>query len=707
MSFDSRRPNWLNEWKFFVLLSFVSFAFAFALRCIELPKWSNPLCSWNGEYIMGTHDAYYWLAGAKGVGSAADHPMARLVAFLGSFINAPLGNIAFWLPAVFAGLTSVAALIWGMVIGGRWVALAGAVYATAIPAFYFRTRLSYYDTDVVTLFFPVLISGLLAGWIIQGVRNSWLPEKSEQVTDFEPTLYDYALPYFAGLMTLYGETWHSDVSMYGFLVVGMGAVLSILCARTADSRVTLFKGLLIYSVASFVGVAGSFISIALIYVFLDSSFKRYKQLDNILILVAVLAIVLSLSGAGLAAFEVIYTKIFSYMKPVAEGGAVAGNGPVYPGVTQSVIEAQNISFDTLFENVFGSKALGWAGFISFIGLVLVRPTSILLAPLALAGLAAVFMGGRFGMFCGLPIGVGLAGFSVWIISKVAKNVQLEKAASWLAPCCVILVLLTSNMNIYRNIAATPIIFPEHVQGLVEAGKYMPAGSTVWTWWDWGYATMYYTGRDSFANGGMHPGPILFPLALPFTTPSIPQANQFIKYCALQNNNPASVWEKKTGSEVQRMIKSFGEKNYAFPVKNKQFIVVTWKDVSLAYWIMYYGSWDVATGIGTHPQVMQLYSPFSVDFENGSIVLKDSGAQYSLRGFNILGSKTANVRTYDKNVGPTLVLNELVRQGFLVDDFAAQSTMLKLLTWNPGSPAISSYFKLLYEGGPFVRIYEVL
>ncbi len=704
MRHEFERPLWLSQWKIFVLLSVVSFVFAFAIRMLEYPQWvSNPLCSWNGEYIMGTHDAYYWLAGAKGVGSAIDHPMAKLVRILGEITGIEYGNIGFWLPAIFAGFTAVAALIWGMILGGSWVAMAGAVYATTIPAFYFRTRLSFYDTDIVTLLFPVLISGLIAAWLVQGLSVSWFKDEDSQ--NFKPTIYDYALPVIAGFMTSFGETWHTDVRMFGFLVVVMGVVLSLICAKSAADRVTLLRGLLIYSLVCFLGLSGVLLVGLLVLSSVNRKFKNNEHLNSLGFMLIALTVVLFFSGAGEVVLQSLYGKVVNYIKPVSESSLIGEKGPVYPGITQSVIEAQNIDFRALFQNIFGNNILGWLGFIAYFGLVLLRPVSILLLPLAIAGVAAVYMGGRFGMFCGLPIGLALAWIPTYLLGK--KFSQFAKKYAWVIPVYVIITLLGLNWNLYSHSLAVPIIFPEHVQALKESGKVMPKGSTVWTWWDWGYASMYYTEHDSFANGGKHPGTILYPLALPFTTPSLKQANQFIKYSALQDNNPSKVWEDMTGTAVQDLIKSFSIKNYSLPVKHKQYIVVTWKDVSLLYWILYYGSWNVGTGIGVHPQVMQLFSAFQVNFDDGSLVLKDSGTKYLLSGISILGKNEANVKKYNKNIGPTLVLNKIVSQGFLIDEMSAMSAMVKLLTWNPQAPAISKYFKLVYEGGPFVRVFEVI
>ena len=47
----------------------VVFAVSFGFRCLDYPAWNHDQFKVGNEFIMGTHDAYYWLAGAVGVGA--------------------------------------------------------------------------------------------------------------------------------------------------------------------------------------------------------------------------------------------------------------------------------------------------------------------------------------------------------------------------------------------------------------------------------------------------------------------------------------------------------------------------------------------------------------------------------------------------------------------------------------------------------------
>ncbi|MHC1753273.1 hypothetical protein [Humidesulfovibrio sp.] len=64
------------------LLAFFGFVLTLGVHLLELPNW-NAAIYWAGaERILATHDAYCWLAGAKGVGDYAGFGMAALARLL-------------------------------------------------------------------------------------------------------------------------------------------------------------------------------------------------------------------------------------------------------------------------------------------------------------------------------------------------------------------------------------------------------------------------------------------------------------------------------------------------------------------------------------------------------------------------------------------------------------------------------------------------
>ncbi|MDC7217784.1 MAG: STT3 domain-containing protein, partial [Spirochaetales bacterium] len=367
---DFRKADWFANWKVLLIFAVLSFAFAFGLRAMELPKWDNPSFMVDGEYIMGTHDAYAWLAGVKGVGKAATNPMSILVKMLGSITGAQYGNIAFWLPAVFAGFTAMAAFAWGLLTGGPWIGFCAGVYATSIPMFLFRTRLSYYDTDLVTLLFPLIISFLMARWISWGIRSSWLPGDSK-VESFRPQVWQYLLPVVGGICVSFGRQWHGDVFLFGLYTLFASLFLVFLCG-TKENRPVLLEGLTYFCVTAMLGWIGAVLSIACIGFLLKNDFREHRIYKKIYFYLLVMLAAVLFSDTGMQLYY-LGEKVLSYLKPVADAAEKSVAQIHYPGIAQSVIEAQNISFEVLFNNLTGNMYLSGFGLVGFLFLLVRRP----------------------------------------------------------------------------------------------------------------------------------------------------------------------------------------------------------------------------------------------------------------------------------------------------------------------------------------------
>ena len=699
---DKNISSWIADNKLVLLLAVCSFAMAFGLRAVEYGSWSNPAFSVDGEYIMGTHDAYYWLAGAKGVGSAATNPMAGLLRFLHAATGAQYANIAFWLPAVFAGLCALAAFGWGMLISGPWAGLTSAVYATSIPAYFFRTRLSYYDTDIITLFFPLLISFLLAVYLLPGLRRHWFA-KDESEEPYQPRTVHYIYMLLSGALTSYGAHWHGDVRTFGVILVLVAIGLAVVCARK-DCRAALLRGLLVYAYAAFCGLPGLALAVIFIAALHKNMLQHHKLYNNWLVYLGVLVLTMLLSGVALSMFAAVFAKISSYLKPVA---AISSGvtGPKYPGVAQSVIEAQNIPLEELFFNMSGNATLGMSGFILYFLGIAFYPLLILLLPFAASTLGGMYLGGRFVMFGGIVTGLGLF-LCLVVLMKLVPSLKKYNGLLKGAQAIVLIVLLIVNLLPHlATMAPTPIMGAPHAKALIETGKKIKKDSTVWTWWDWGYATMYYAGVRSFADGGNHAGPVLYPLAYVLTTPIPVQSAQAILFSAENDYNPAKVWDKMSSVEVENMLANFGRKKFDFKKKADQYVVVNWENLNLAYWILYYGAFDLVEGNSKHPQLAPIRKAFDLDFKTGELKM-DGQQSIFLNSCDVMEGKRSFSKVFNQYNPYHLIYDKGIGRGFICGSMAYNSMMVRLLLGDPFKVDLADQFELVYDGYPDVRVYKV-
>lgn len=154
-------PAWTRP----LALAFVVYALSFGMRMLEYPAWQNPEYMLDGEYLLATHDAYHWIAGAEGFEFGAGHPMSELVRLAAAFTGTTPAAVGFWLPPVMASLVAVGVFGWAAALGGVEAGVCAGVLASLAPGFLARTLLGYCDTDLVTLLFPLLMGLGPAFWM--------------------------------------------------------------------------------------------------------------------------------------------------------------------------------------------------------------------------------------------------------------------------------------------------------------------------------------------------------------------------------------------------------------------------------------------------------------------------------------------------------------------------------------------------------------
>lgn len=147
---------------FFILLTFV---LATAARLLELPYWDNPAYLFGGEYLLATHDAYCWIAGAEGFGSGNGQPMAILLRLLSDISGQPPALVGFWVPPFMGGVLAVAVFLWALLLKRPYAGVCAGVLVSLAPAFFARTLLGFYDTDLITLLFALLLGLVPAFWL--------------------------------------------------------------------------------------------------------------------------------------------------------------------------------------------------------------------------------------------------------------------------------------------------------------------------------------------------------------------------------------------------------------------------------------------------------------------------------------------------------------------------------------------------------------
>ncbi len=725
--FLDERPVWREDWKWLVVVALLSYGVTLAIRLMDAGNWAGPGLMVGGEKLLATHDSYGWLAGAKGVGSFTNYGMSLLAWLLSHVSGAPLWKVAFWTPAYLASLVAVGTAFWGWLLGGRRAAIAAGCIGALAPGFYYRSRLGYFDTDPFTLLMPLVIGFMLAHLLSFCCTRGWCatPQERQEAEPLPAALPWLALAY--GLVARVAHFAHDDIRIIGVALFWVALALAAVTGRQGR-RLDALKLLVVYGFVAYAGIrryatvvfvvtpfeVGVLIAAIALVVLL---WRRPQRLGFVLDhpwvwLVAL--IFLAVFCDMLVPLGPYVDKVFSYLKPVADAaksgaGVGAVPGPVYPGITQSIREAKNVVDWTTF--LAGTSVAPWVGVASGLGLVCVlalRPAFMLLLPLTVLGVGSLFMGVRFAMFGGPPMALGLGLGVHWLAKAILHRTGARENVLTLVQILLAGGCLLGYVGPYRDLAPTPVLAPPHAEALMQLKTFAPKDASVWTWWDFGYATQYYAERMTPTDGGRHAGRDIYPTALALMTSSPRQAAQVINMSAGLNQDPARRWDKLSAPEVQQSLALLAVSDQPMKRPPTQYLVVCWEDVGLLYWMGFYGSWDLVNGKGTYARTQDINEAFNVDQGQGLMVFRSNSAPIGIKSVDLLAEKGVRRVLFPMNpVAPHLIINDVAKSVKLMDDLAYNSMAVQLLIGDPGRAEVSRYFKLVHEGFPLVRIYEVL
>ncbi len=724
-------PSWRRDWRTLLLIALVTLCAGMAMRLQELPAWMAPEYIVDGEFIMGTHDAYHWLAGAEGVGSAADQPPATLARWVAGITGTSVANVAFFLPVVFGGLAAVAVVLWAWALGGLPAGLLAGVLATLAPGYYMRSRLGYYDTDIVTLLFPLLVSWGLAFWMSPLLRSQWFDvaqggDDAETATSVErpdaaPAVFGYATqqaalrlaaPVVVGLFGAWAAEWHGHMRTF---VQGSAFLMLILAlaAGRPGQRGELLWGVVLFSLAAFWGWIGALVGAGLAAGLVGS--LRMQATHRRLLwrwTAPLLAAALTLGVSQLGEHSLVggaSSLVGDYLKPAAQQTSLSESGLDYPGIGQSIIEAQDLSTREAFQRLHPWTWLGMVGAGGFVILLLARPQALFLAPFLLLALSSVQLGTRMAMFGAPAMGLGLAMVLYWALRPVFGEKPWASVVMTLVMAVVTIGLAMPAAHFSTRLSPTPVLNRHHVEALLQLGERHQGSfddGVVWTWWDWGYATHYYAHVKSFADGGRHYGEHVFTLGLALTTPNPLQSAQLMQFSSLHEDEPWTQWNRWGLEKTSSFIRELGETPLGYSPEKPIYVVVTFENIRLSPWITYYGTWSFTKREGVHARIANIRDSFNLDWREGIMHFTGEDRSLDVRAVHAMGEASRRDVGYPRNTGPNLLLNAASRQYYALDELAYQGMLTQLLLAKEDSPLLR-HFTMVYDDFPWVRVYEVV
>jgi dolichyl-diphosphooligosaccharide--protein glycosyltransferase len=701
------------------------YGISLVLRLLELPFWQAEVFEIGGEKLMATHDAYFWLAGAQGTSWATDLPLMHFIRILHEITDVAPGNIAFYLPVFLAPLAGLPLCYLAWKQDMPEAGIGAGILGTGCLGYLLRTRLGFCDTDPFALLVPALMGTALILWATPFVRSSWLPG-SAPVTPYSRTstrdlFITTGSAILLGLVCRFCFWLYGQSSYIVLAFLGVCAFTVFLLARPGARRPALL-GLLAFHAAGFggwIGLASALILTGL-FVALPSILQSPKKTWSLLALFAVAMIVVT--GLHNQAWTIVSKLIFLTKSSEVESLS-NGTSLLLPSVQQSIREAQNVDLPSLYSRISGNAILFWTGLAGYIYLIWKKPLFLIVVPILVFSVFSFKLGNRFTMYGGIVWGVGL-GFG---LSTLLANLQIASGKRFLAQIILCLVIIWPLWETGNAVRPSPILPRVYAQTFKDLEQVSAKDARLWQWWDYGYAAQYYAKRMSFGDGAKHGGPWLYPLALIHCTDSPAQAAGMIRFTTADqkktfaaNNTrteetlatwshpwyaayPTTGLESLPPVEAELAVESMRTTS---PVKDAdlpdQYFVVSWENLRLAYWISYFGNWDLVTGTASPGRIQRLRGQIQFNTQKGLIA--SDRQTIPLDTLDIVTQNGLEQMSWPNGKGLHGILNQLSKEVYVMDTKIYRSMLVQMLIAPPSH--FAPHFALEVDHFPWARAYRV-
>ena len=713
-----------SPWFTLLVPCMLAYGVSLTLRLLELPAWQPDFYQIAGEKLMATHDAYFWMAGAQGTSWATDQGLMWLLRTLHTMTSAFLGTIAFFLPVILAPLAALPLCFLAWKEDMPEAGLGAGIMATTCAGYFLRTRLGFCDTDPFALFFPTFLAVAFILWATPCIRPHWF-SKNSQTTPSDKIGIVNILTHAGigtGLGLLYWlAMWFYPSSQDIILTFFLATVFVVLILAKSDTRFPMLFGLFCFYSVGYAGWPGlgltALLTAALCTVpDLISHKKRLWALFALAVIV-----VFFLSGLHLR-FWTILSKLIMLGKTNVANPAGNGTAILFPAVQQSIREAQNIDLANLYARISGNAPLFWLGLPAYGYLIWKKPLYLLFLPILVLSVASVTLGNRFTMYGGIVWGVALS----FGLATLLTSLNISTGKRTLAQILLCFVIIWPLWKLATSTRPAPILPKIYAQTFKDIEKQTPPNARLWQWWDYGYAAQYYAKRMSFGDGARHGGPWLYPMALVHCTDSPMQAAQVIKYTTwsqrdtFQSNNtavpghaltwtepfytasPSAGIEAMSPMEAERFVGALKTELRPWPDLPPQYFIVSWENLRLAYWISYFGNWDLVTGKAAPGKIQRMRGTIQFDTKTGR--LKTGSQTIPLDSLDVLSNTNARHLVWPNGKGLHAVMNQLSKEVYLMDAKIYRSMMIQMLIAPPKQ--FEPYFKLQIDHFPWTRAYLV-
>ncbi len=413
----SRSP--IPRWLLGIVMGLATYGVAFWLRLQEWPSWQEVEFRLGSEMLLATHDAYHWVAGAEGFEFGTGHPMSELLRILALVLGTDPAQVAFWLPPVMASLVALLVFCWAWSMGSMEAGFCAGILASLAPGFLARTLFGYADTDLVTLFLPLVMGLAPACWVMRFLRHPlalpFMCLRRHVPLAFEAPAHtpgSMLAPLWiiwlgaSGLLSAWTQDWHS---MFPYLIrynIGLFALMALLLAKRGEHRTALLA-VLCYALPALTAIPGLLFPLALLVSVLGQIRAVLKVMHRRLF-IALFGIIVLVLLVDMSVLNTMLHHVQGYLKRAGDPVAAGLSDPlVFPSVAQSIIEIQDLSLPEILIYFHPWAPVAVLGMLGFLLVLWARSGALFLLPLAALTFLSTKMGGRLVMFGAPVVALGL------------------------------------------------------------------------------------------------------------------------------------------------------------------------------------------------------------------------------------------------------------------------------------------------------------
>jgi hypothetical protein len=632
----------------------------------------NEIFRFNGEYIITSPDGWFFGKGAKdalaGVVGIADGNMqvaalGKLAAVIKSiFPFFSLETIMFYSPVVIGSLSVVPLVLIGRLYSQPLFGFLSALFVVALPGFYGRMGFGYFDDDMLTLQMPLWV---LFATLFVAREQSRISLATLAITVI---LYQWWYPKSFSILSALAITLFVYTLLFKREEFGLYFAVALMLLGLADMPLLL----------------RAFGAISIVYFY--DTISLMSQRARVVFILSIISIFTMLGG-----FEPMMGPIKMYFfRRVAES---SGSGLHYYTSLKTVTESASMSFDALISDWAPNKYFFVVAIVGMLLMFFGHLETILLVPIFLVGLLAVDAGNRFAPYGNMAVGIAL---SYVVVFGYKISHKLQKIAAFALVGALSYFILNPVLHkdkLLQNPSSSTVI---EVAEMSKLSQFANKDSLAFSWWDYGYPIMFYSGMQTLTDGGRQGGDGSFVESTALTSQNGLLSANLLKVVA-SSGSFEKAFEKSGISDPYGFLGALA--NAKVESKKDIYLVLPYRMMQIFATIEQFSNVDIRTGKRFAPRLfaftqglnekdgrLSASSNLVVD-KNDWSVIDSSGNKVPLVALarvndsNGLSVQIAKNPDSSKTVGLYAIVNTNMQYLIVCDEQIFNSTFIRLFVFN--------------------------